>query len=87
MLHVSAFWLTQVLLFSAALAQGTAPAPGATGPAPAPDSGFNPLWLLIILALIAAAVWYFMRRRSTGTTTATTTDSPLKTGVYDRDKK
>ena len=80
MLHVSAFWLSQILLISAALAQGTTTAPGATAPAPA--SGFNPLWLLIIVVLIAAAVWYFMRRRSTSTSTTSTPG----TRVYDRDK-
>ena len=84
MLHVSTFVITQVLLLSAALAQATTNAPGAT--APAADSGFNPLWLLIIVALLAAAVWYFMRRRSTGAST-TTTGTPTGTRVYDSDKK
>jgi FtsH-binding integral membrane protein len=83
MLHVTWFWLTQVLLISAALAQTTTTSPGT--PTPAADAGFNPLWLLIIVALIAAAVWYFMRRRSANSTTTPTGASP-KTAVYDRDK-
>ena len=85
MLHVSSFVLAQVFLISSVLAQATTTAPGAT--APAADSGFNPLWLLIIVALLAAAVWYFMRRRSTTASTTTTTAAPpTGTRVYDRDK-
>ncbi len=85
MLHVSSFVLAQVFLISSALAQTTTTAPGT--PAPASDTGFNPLWLLIIVALLAAAVWYFMRRRSTNaTTTAKTGAPPTGTRVYDRDK-
>ena len=81
MLPIATFCLTQVLLVSAALAQTTTTAPGT--PAPVADTGFNPLWLLIIVALIVAAVWYFMRRRSAHTSTTAT---PSKTGVYDSKK-
>ncbi len=85
MLYVPTFVLTQVFLLSAALAQTTTTAPGT--PAPAADSGFNPLWLLIIVALIAVAVWYFMRRRSTSSTSTSSTPGTLTgTKVYDRDK-
>ena len=79
---VLTFLLAQALLTSVALAQATTTAPGTT--APAADTGFNPLWLLIIVALIAAAIWYFMRRRSTASTT--TTGAPTGTRIYDRDK-
>ena len=70
--HIFAFLLAQVLLISTAVAQSTTTPPGTA--APATDTGFNPLWLLIVLALIAAAVWYFMRRRSAA-------GMPPKTGV------
>ena len=81
MMYVSTFLLTQVVLLTAALAQTTNPAPRT--PAPATDTSFNPLWLLIIVALIAVAVWYFMRRRST-VSTSTPSGTQTKTGVYDR---
>ena len=85
MLYVPTFVLTHVLLISAAVAQATTTAPGT--PAPTADSGFNPLWLLIIVALIAVAVWYFMRRRSTSSaSTSSTTGTLTGTKVYDRDK-
>ncbi len=83
MLRAPVFVLTQVLLLPVAFAQTTTTAPGTT--APATDTGFNPLWLLIVVALIAAGVWYFMRRRSASTTT-TSTGVPTGTRVYDRDK-
>ena len=84
MLYVPTFVLTQALLISAALAQAITTAPGTA--APATESGFNPLWLLIIVALVAAAIWYFMRRRSATAGTTTTTTAPTGTKVYDRDK-
>ena len=80
MMYIPTFMPTQAVLISAALAQATSPAPGT---APATETGFNPLWLLIIVALIAAAAWYFMRRRSNASTT-TSTGTATKTGVYDR---
>jgi LPXTG-motif cell wall-anchored protein len=84
MLRICTFGLTQVLLISAALAQATTTAPGTT--APAPDTGFNPLWLLILVALVAAAAWYFMRRRSASATTNSAAGAPTGARVYDRDK-
>jgi hypothetical protein len=61
MLHIPTFLVTQVLLISAAVAQATT-APGTAAPgaaAPAAESGFNPLWLLLIVALVAAAALVF----------------------------
>jgi dipeptide/tripeptide permease len=81
--HILALLLAQAFLIATAAAQSTTTAPGTGAPATT-DTGFNPLWLLIVLALIAAAVWYFMRRRST--TASTTTTAPPQTGVYDRNK-
>ncbi len=84
MLRICTFGLTQMLLISAALAQATTTAPGTT--APATDTGFNPLWLLILVALVAAAAWYFMRRRSANAATTAVTDTLSGTRVYERDK-
>jgi len=81
MQHIVAFLLAQAALIATAVAPSATSTAGTA--APVADTGFNPLWLLIVLALIVAAVRPSMRR---STAAAATTTAPLQAGVYDRNK-